>query len=139
MITTILHWTCDPTSASMASLLFRWAIALAMLPYGVQKLFHPENATKFPKVLFFSPRVGYYSAAIIETFVPLFLMAGFLTRLAVIPAIVSFTIATKVTIGKDLTSPALPRAHCDIYCRLRTLLRRLLAPVHSCRSLILES
>ena len=29
-------------------------------------------------------------------------------RLAVIPAIVSFTIATKVTIGKDLTSPALP-------------------------------
>ena len=35
-------------------------------------------------------------------------MAGFLTRLAVIPAIVSFTIATKVTIGKDLTSPALP-------------------------------
>ncbi|HIV44763.1 MAG TPA: DoxX family membrane protein [Candidatus Parasutterella gallistercoris] len=92
----------------MASLLFRWAIALAMLPYGVQKLFHPENATKFPKVFFFSPRVGYYSAAIIETFVPLFLMAGFLTRLAVIPAIVSFTIATKVTIGKDLTSPALP-------------------------------
>ncbi len=35
-------------------------------------------------------------------------MAGLLTRLAVIPAIVSFTIATKVTIGKDLTSPALP-------------------------------
>ena len=62
----------------------------------------------FFTVFFFSPRVGYYSAAIIETFVPLFLMAGFLTRLAVIPAIVSFTIATKVTIGKDLTSPALP-------------------------------
>lgn len=79
-----------------------------MLPYGVQKLFHPENAAKFPKVLFFSPKGGYYSAAIIETFVPLFLMAGLLTRLAVIPAIVSFTIATKVTIGKDLTSPALP-------------------------------
>ena len=67
MMSTILHWTCDPTSASMATLLFRWA-----------------------------------------TFVPLFLMAGLLTRLAVIPAIVSFTIATKVTIGKDLTSPALP-------------------------------
>ena len=99
MMSTILHWTCDPTSASMASLLFRWAIALAMLPYGVQKLFHPENAAKFPKALFFSPKVGYYSAAI---------MAGLLTRLAVIPAIVSFTIATKVTIGKDLTSPALP-------------------------------
>ena len=76
MMSTILHWTCDPTSASMASLLFRWAIALAMLPYGVQKLFHPENAAKFPKVLFFSPKVGYYSAAIIETFVPLFLMAA---------------------------------------------------------------
>lgn len=79
-----------------------------MLPYGLQKMFHPENAEKFPKVLFFSPKFGYYSAAIIETFVPLFLMAGFLTRLAVIPAIVSFTIATKVTIDKDLTSPALP-------------------------------
>lgn len=78
MMSTILHWTCDPTSASMATLLFRWAIALAMLPYGVQKLFHPENAAKFPKVLFFSPKVGYYSAAIIETFVPLFLMAGLL-------------------------------------------------------------
>ena len=66
MMSTILHWTCDPTSASMASLLFRWAIALAMLPYGVQKLFHPENAAKFPKVLFFSPKVGYYSAALIS-------------------------------------------------------------------------
>ena len=55
MLSTILHWTCDPTSASMASLLFRWAIALAMLPYGVQKLFHPEIAANFPKVLFFSP------------------------------------------------------------------------------------
>ena len=49
-----------------------------------------------------------FSGNLIETFVPLFLMAGLLTRLAVIPAIVSFTIATKVTIGKDLTSPALP-------------------------------
>lgn len=63
---------------------------------------------KVSKSLILFSEVGYYSAAIIETFVPLFLMAGFLTRLAVIPAIVSFTIATKVTIGKDLTSPALP-------------------------------
>ena len=39
MITTILHWTCDSTSASMASLLFRWAIALAMLPYGSAETF----------------------------------------------------------------------------------------------------
>lgn len=108
MISTILHWTCDPTSASMASLLFRWAIALAMLPYGLQKILHPENAANFPKVLFFSPKVGYYSAAIIETFVPVFLMTGFLTRLAVIPAIVSFAVATKVSLGKDFTSPALP-------------------------------
>lgn len=108
MLSTILNWTCDPTSASLASLLFRWAMALAIFPYGIHKFFHPENAEKFPKVMFFSPRLGYFSAAIIETFVPLFLMAGFLTRLAVIPAIVSFIVATKVTINKDLTSPALP-------------------------------
>ena len=36
MITTILHWTCDSTSASMASLLFRWAIALAMLDAAIR-------------------------------------------------------------------------------------------------------
>ena len=52
MITTILHWTCDSTSASMASLLFRWAIALAMLPYGVQKLFHPEKRYEVSEGLF---------------------------------------------------------------------------------------
>lgn len=108
MISAVLHWTCDQTSASMASPLFRRIIALAMLPYRVQKLFLHENTANFPKPLFFSPKVGYYTAAIIETFVPLFLVPGFLTRLAAIPAIVSFTIATKFTIGKDLTSPALP-------------------------------
>lgn len=59
MLSTILHWTCDPTSASMASLLFRWAIALAMLPYGVQKLFHPENLDEFSEslILFSEGRV----------------------------------------------------------------------------------
>lgn len=77
-------------------------------PLWSAETFPSGKRSDFPKVLFFSPKVGYYSAAVIETFVPLFLMAGFLTRLAVIPAIVSFTIATKVTIGKDLTSPALP-------------------------------
>lgn len=51
MLSTILHWTCDPTSASMASLLFRWAIALAMLPYGVQKWFHPGKRGKVSKSL----------------------------------------------------------------------------------------
>ena len=57
MISTILHWTCDPISASMASLLFRWAIALAMLPYGVQKLFHPENEVSEGLILLSKGRI----------------------------------------------------------------------------------
>ena len=77
-------------------------------PLRSTETFPSGKRSEVSEGLISSPKVGYYSAAIIETFVPLFLMAGLLTRLAVIPAIVSFTIATKVTIGKDLTSPALP-------------------------------
>ena len=77
-------------------------------PLWSAETFPSGKRSEFSESLILFSEVGYYSAAVIETFVPLFLMAGFLTRLAVIPAIVSFTIATKVTIGKDLTSPALP-------------------------------
>ena len=108
MLETLFTWSYEPTSADLASLLIRWAIALAMLPYGLTKLFDHSGADKFPKVLFFSSKAGFYCSMLIETLVPLCLMTGFLTRLAVIPALISFAFAMKVSWGQFHTSPAVP-------------------------------
>lgn len=93
-------------SYDWAALLARVAVGLALLPFGISKCMDRSGADKFHKVLFFSPAAGFYSVMIIETLVPVFLILGLFTRLAVVPAIFSFAIATKVTIGKYGISPA---------------------------------
>lgn len=90
-----------------AALLVRLAVGLAMLPWGIKKYFERGNAAKFPKVLFFSPEAGFYSAMAIEILVPICLVLGFATRLAVVPAIISFAVAAKVGKGSCFTSHAL--------------------------------
>lgn len=89
-----------------AALFVRLAVGMALFPFGLKKLFDRQDADKFPKVLFFSPRAGFYSVMVIELLVPVCLVLGLFTRLAVVPAICSFAVATKVTSGPYLASPA---------------------------------
>lgn len=95
-----------PISYDWAALIIRVAVGLALLPFGLKKLFNRQDAPRFHKVLFFSPSAGYYSVMAIETLVPIFLLPGLFTRLAVVPAIFSFAVATWITKGPFLTSPA---------------------------------
>lgn len=95
-----------PISYDWAALLVRAAVGAALLPYGLKKFFGRENAAKFPAVLFFSPAAGFYSVMVIETLVPVCLLLGLFTRLAVVPAICSFAVAVKVTKESYFTSPA---------------------------------
>lgn len=108
MLSSLFNLSCVPLSGDWASLLIRWAVGIALLPWGIKKLMHPEGAAQFPQVMFFSSKIGYYCTMLIEILVPLCLMGGFLTRFAVIPAICSFAVATKVSWGEYGTSPALP-------------------------------
>ncbi len=109
MLETLVEWSFWPVTEPTASVIIRWVFAIAMLPYGITKLMNPQRADKFPKVLFFSPKMGYFSSALIEVIVPCCLIFGFLTRFAVIPAIVSFAVATKVSYEDTFhTSPAFP-------------------------------
>lgn len=101
-----------PISYDWASLMIRLAAGAALLPYGLKKIsdlkkFSPKNQpADIFKVWFFTAREGFIATMLIETVVPICLLAGFLTRLAVIPCIFSMAIAFQVTKGPYLTSPA---------------------------------
>lgn len=95
-----------PISYDWASLLLRLATGFALLPYGLKKFFDRSGMAHFPKVRFFSRESGFYAVMIIELIVPICLILGFCTRLIVIPAICSMAVATAVTRGPWLTSPA---------------------------------
>lgn len=101
-----LNILVEPVSYDTASLLFRLAIGLALLPYGIKKICTRENADKFFKVLFFSPSQGYFAALLIETLAPICLIFGFLTRLAAIAGMCNMGIAFTFSKDKYLTSPA---------------------------------
>lgn len=106
MFNSILDAMLYPVSYDFAALVVRIAVGLALLPWGLKKLFGQSAASKFPKVGPFSSVTAFYLAMIIEFTVPFFLFAGLFTRMAVIPAICSFSVATKVTKGPYFTSPA---------------------------------
>lgn len=108
MLSTILHWTCDPTSASMASLLFRWA-CLGDAPLWSAETFPSGKRSEFPgKSYSFLRRSGITQQPSLKLSFRCFSWPVSSRDWQSFRAIVSFTIATKVTIGKDLTSPALP-------------------------------
>lgn len=100
----------DPVSYSWAALLVRLAAGLALLPYGLKKFsrfkdFSPEKEEIF-RLGPLSAKAGFISVMLIETFVPICLILGFCTRLAVLPCIFSMAVAFKATKGEFCTSPA---------------------------------
>lgn len=106
-MTGFFSFMCAPVPYDWAALLVRLAVGFSLLTYGLKKFFHQEDAANFPGVLFFPGRVAFYLAMSIEIIVPCCLIAGFCTRLAALPAVVSMSIATRVSRGPCFTSPAL--------------------------------
>lgn len=95
-----------PISYDWAALLVRLGVGLALLPYGLKKFSDRSGAAHFPKIRFFSQKSGFYAVMIIELVVPVCLILGLFTRMIVVPAICSMAVATAVTKGPYLTSPA---------------------------------
>jgi putative oxidoreductase len=94
-------------TADIVVLLLRWAVALAMLPWGIQKIYNwNTERLKFPTVFGMPATLAYTVALLVETCVPFFLMAGFLVRLIAIPTIIQFAVAYKVSVQKCWASPA---------------------------------
>lgn len=102
----------DPVSYGWAALLVRLAVGLALLPYGLKKFSHLKDfsAKKQPPEIFklgpLSAKAGFISVMLIETFVPICLILGFCTRLAVLPCIFSMSVAFKATKGEFYTAPS---------------------------------
>lgn len=95
-----------PISYDWAALLVRLAVGFALLPYPVKKFCERKNAEHFPRVLFFSPKSGFYAAMIVEGAVAICLIFGLFTRLIAIPGIINMGVAFTVSRGPYLTSPA---------------------------------
>lgn len=100
-----------PISFDWASLLVRLATGIALLPYGLKKIAHFKTLGKnAPEKIFavgpLSARAGFIWVMLIETIVPICLILGFCTRLAVIPCLVSMSVAFRETRGEYGTAPS---------------------------------
>lgn len=97
-----------------ALFLSRLAISLSLFPWGLKKhsVYKTFEGDKKPPEIFavgpLSARAGFYSVMLIELLVPVCLVLGFLTRLAVIPGICAMGVAVKETKGPYFTAPAMP-------------------------------
>ena len=97
----------DPASYDVAALCLRLTVGIGLLPFAIKKILTREKAAeKFPKVLFFTPEMGFYCALAIELTASVCMIFGFLTRLVAIPAICNMAVATNVSRGQYWTSPA---------------------------------
>ena len=87
----------------MALLLTRVAIAILMLVHGIPKMgmLFSGDTVLFPSVFGFSPALSLGLTVFAEVICSVFILAGFGTRLAVVPLIVTMLIAVLVIHGND--------------------------------------
>lgn len=90
-------------SAGLSLLVARVGIAALMLTHGIPKLFMllSGSPVQFPSVLGMSPQLSLGLAVFAEVIGSLLILAGFATRLAAVPLIVTMVIATAVIHGAD--------------------------------------
>lgn len=83
------------TSINIALLIARTAIAVLMLTHGLPKMekMFSTAIVQFPATFGLSAKASLSLAAITEVFCSLFILAGFGTRLAVIPLIFTMLVA----------------------------------------------
>ena len=90
-----------------AALLIRLACGLALLPYGLKKIRERHEASAhFPAVLGLSSRTAFWLALLVETGSSICMIFGLFTRIAAVAGICNMAVATNVSRGKYLTSPA---------------------------------
>lgn len=90
-------------SSGLALLVARVGIAALMLTHGIPKLFMLLSGApvQFPSVMGMSPELSLGLAVFAEVVGSLFILAGFATRLAAVPLIVTMVIAATVIHGAD--------------------------------------
>lgn len=82
------------TYSNMSRLFIRLFVAVMFMQFGIRQLVNYNSlVATFPTVLGLSPATCITLMIIIELVCSLFIMVGFLTRLAVIPPIVSMILA----------------------------------------------
>ena len=93
----------NSTAADIGLLIARFGVAVLMLTHGLPKLvmLFSGAAVTFPPVMGMSPELSLGLAVFAEVLCSLFLLAGFLTRLATIPLIVTMLIAALLIHAPD--------------------------------------
>lgn len=89
------HVNKAPVTTDIALLIGRVGIAAFMLTHGIPKLMtlFSGAAVQFPAVFGFSPELSLGLAVFAEVLCSLLLLAGFATRLAAIPLIITMLVA----------------------------------------------
>lgn len=94
-----------PTSKTIDTflLVLRLGIAVLMLTHGLPKLMALTSGepVAFPSVLGMSPALTLSLAVFAEVFCSILLLVGFVTRVAVVPLIVTMLVAVFVVHGND--------------------------------------
>ncbi len=90
-------------ATDIALLLARLGIAALMLTHGIPKMIMLFSGTtvQFPPVMGMSPELSLGLAVFAEVFCSLLIIAGFGTRLAVIPLIITMLVAAFIIHGSD--------------------------------------
>ena len=82
------------TAASFSFLLLRLAAGGLMIPHGFEKLIHFEkNVTSFPDPLHLGGTLSLSMVIFAEFFCAILLVAGLMTRLALIPLLITMAVA----------------------------------------------
>ena len=100
----------NSNGVNIALLIARVGIAGLMLTHGVPKLLMllSGGQIQFPPIMGMSPELSLGFAVFAEVFCSLFILAGFATRLAVVPLIITMLIAVLSIHGAHpFTEPAL--------------------------------
>jgi putative oxidoreductase len=109
-----LHNTHSGSSLTdMALLVARVGIASLMLIHGIPKMMmlFSGDPIQFPPVLGMSAATSLTLTVFAEVFCSIFLLAGFLTRLAVIPLIITMLVAVFVILGAEPVAIKEPALH----------------------------
>ena len=99
----IIHVHKAATTTDIALLVARLGIAALMLTHGIPKMMMLFSGTpvQFPAMMGMSPELSLGLAVFAEVFCSVLLIAGFATRLAVVPLIITMLVAALIIHGAD--------------------------------------
>ena len=99
----IIHVRKAATTTDIALLVARLGIAALMLTHGIPKMMVLFSGTpvEFPAIMGMSPELSLGLAVFAEVFCSILLIAGFATRLAVVPLIITMLVAALIIHGTE--------------------------------------